>query len=382
MIDLERLVFPSGVATAAILKAEGSGPIRFKWLMRGIAFSILFALVTGLPNVIPSLPYHFPDDLDLGELLHLPSYVAIVIAVAGGLTAFGGGYITGKAGMILMVGATVAHWILTPIVVTQGWLPPEVVPAKAAAWAFRNAARPLGVGMLLGGSIASVILAAPMLMSALASIQKQRKTAAALGGDMVTQELSPTLLWIGVGVSVVLLTIAGVIGAPDVSPIRIALAALAATVWMWLANIIVSIATGKTDNSPISGMALITIVLIVTLLGREGAMVALVMAVAVCVATSQGSDMMQDLKTGHVVGAVPRRQQITQFAVAWLGPLVSIFTLLILAKKFTFGFDPLTAPQGQAVKAALELFAPPPEAIGSAQQAVAGVIKLRYLIGG
>jgi uncharacterized oligopeptide transporter (OPT) family protein len=165
-----------------------------------------------------------------------------------------------------------------------------------------------------------------------------------------------------------------------VSGWRIVIAAVLATVWMWLANIIVSITTGKTDNSPLSGMALITIVLIVSVLGKEGAMVALVMAVAVCVATSQGSDMMQDLKTGHLVGAIPRRQQITQFAVAWIGPLVSIVTLMILAKKFVFGNDPLTAPQGQAIKAALEMFVPPPGA-DATQQLVADAVKLRYAAG-
>ena len=41
-------------------------------------------------------------------------------------------------------------------------------------WAYRNVTRPLGVGMLLGGSIASVITTAPMLVSALRSIRQQQ----------------------------------------------------------------------------------------------------------------------------------------------------------------------------------------------------------------
>lgn len=411
MIDLERLVFPSGVATAAILKASGSGPTRFRWLMIGIGFSILFATFNGLPQILPHLHYPGPlaalgeGDFDLGAIVHLPAYLAVVIAIAGGLTSLGGGYITGRAGLVLMVGAVVAHWLVTPLVVTRGWMPIEVAnrltasatehAAKlaeggtptaaaienvrdglAASWAFKQVTRPLGIGMLLGGSIASVILTAPMLKSALQSIQKQR----AAGAGQVAQEMNPTLLWAGVGMSFVVLAIAGYLGAPEVSLLRLGIAALVATVWMWLANVIVSITTGKTDNSPLSGMALITIVLIVFLLGREGALVALVMAVAVCVATSQGSDMMQDLKTGHLVGAIPRRQQLAQLAFAWVGPLVSIVTLMILAKKFVFGNDPLTAPQGQAIKAALELFAPPPGA-DSVQHAVAEAVKLRYLAG-
>lgn len=410
MIEFERLTFPSGVATAQILKAVGAGPTRFRWLMTGIGFSIVFALLTSLKTLFPS--WHAPgwyesysEEFNIGGLIGLPASVAVVIAIAGGLTSLGGGYITGKAGLVMMVGAVVGHWIVTPLVVARGWAPPEVLTdfttkaaaragassgsafseiyeTLAASWAFKQVTRPLGVGMLLGGSIASVFLTAPMLVSAIRSIQKQRQASGAKKKQTShgPQEMSPSLLWIGILVSFFVLVIAGFLGGGNVSPWRIILAAIVATIWMWLANIIVSIATGKTDNSPLSGMALITIVLIVSILGKEGAIVALLMAVSVCVATSQGSDMMQDLKTGHLVGAIPWRQQLTQIAVAWIGPVVSLVTLVLLSKKFLFGNDPLTAPQGQAIKAALEIFVPPPGTDQVTQQ-VADAIPWRYLAG-
>lgn len=423
MIELERLVFPSGVATAQILKAVGAGPTRFRWLMTGIGVSIVFALLTSLKTLFPEWHApawydHYSEELNLGALLGIPASVAVVIAVAGGLTSLGGGYITGKAGLVMMVGAVIGHWVVTPLVVGKGWAPPEILAqlgAKAATkagaasgpaydnvrdtllstWAYKQVTRPLGVGMLLGGSVASVFLTAPMLISAIRSIKKQREAsaraateAASTMGDRAAlkpghqgpQEMSPSLLWVGVSVSFVVLLIAGFLGGAQVAAWRIVLAAVVATAWMWLANIIVSIATGKTDNSPLSGMALITIVLIVSILGKEGAIVALLMAVSVCVATSQGSDMMQDLKTGHLVGAIPWRQQLTQIAVAWVGPVVSLITLVILSKKFLFGNDPLTAPQGQAIKAALEIFVPPPGTDPVTQQ-VAEAVPWRYLAG-
>ncbi|MCS6900244.1 MAG: OPT/YSL family transporter [Myxococcales bacterium] len=410
MIEFERLTFPSGVATAQILKAVGAGPTRFRWLMTGITIAIVFALLTSLTTLFPSWKapgwyQHHSEELNLGKILGLPASVAVVIAVAGGLTSLGGGYITGRAGLVMMVGAAIGHWMVTPLVVAKGWAPPEILaqltaaasakvgassgPAfteryetLAAGWAFKQVTRPLGVGMLLGGSVASVFLTAPMLFSAIRSIQKQRQAASEMTGKpaQAPQEMSPSLLWVGIAVSFLVLVIAGFLGGSQVSGARILLAAVVATVWMWLANIIVSIATGKTDNSPLSGMALITIVLIVSILGKEGAIVALLMAVSVCVATSQGSDMMQDLKTGHLVGAIPWRQQLTQIAVAWVGPLVSLVTLVLLSKKFLFGNDPLTAPQGQAIKAALEIFVPPPGTDPVTQQ-VAEAVPWRYLAG-
>ena len=443
MIELERLVFPSGVATAAILKASGSGPTRARNLALGIAISIVFATIVGLPGVVHGLPWPAMEDLDVSKIAHLPAWFAVTIAISGGLTSLGGGYITGRAGLVLMVGAVIGHWIVTPLVVTQGYMPDNtamnvvanaserwghlqslieahggacrrvgecadfVQPAQAlvsgavggwherweatsvlGSWAYRYVTRPLGVGMLLGGSIASVILTAPMLLSALRSIRQQRERASATGGT--AQELNPVLMWVGIALGFVVLLLAAYLGAravasqggPELSLPSLVLAALVATLWMWLANIIVSITTGKTDNSPLSGMALITILLILTTLGRSesGVMVAVIMAVAVCVATGQGSDMMQDLKTGHMVGALPRRQQITQLVVAWIGPLISLLTLMILARKFVFGNDPLTAPQAQAIKAAIDLLAPPADA-STIQQALSEATKNRYVVG-
>lgn len=398
MIDLERLVFPSGVATAAILKASGSGQKRARNLVYGILISIAFATAVGLPSVVPSLPWPALEDLDLSEKFGIPAWFAVTLAIAGGLTSLGGGYITGRAGLVLLVGAVIGHWIVTPWVVTQRWMPAEALTelhARAAelhghaaagfldrqlgAWAYRNVTRPLGVGMLLGGSIASVVLTAPMLLSAIRSIRQQRAGAA---GGRATQELSPALLYGGVIGGFAVLLAAAWLGAPEVGPARIIAAALVATVWMWLANIIVSITTGKTDNSPLSGMALITILLTLTVLGRSagGVTVSVLMAVAVCVATGQGSDMMQDLKTGHLVGAMPKKQQVVQLAVAWAGPLVSLLTLVILSKKFLFGVDPLTAPQAQAIRAAIDIVAPPENAT-ALQQAISEATKARYLVG-
>lgn len=424
MIEFERLTFPSGVATAQILRATAAGPTRFRWLMTGIGISAVVALLTSLKTLFPSWQApdwysHHSEEFDLGHLLGLPPSIAVIIAIAGGLTSLGGGYITGRAGLVLMVGAVIGHWVVTPLVVSRGWAPAEVMEqltSKAvargggqaageafeaarsgllAAWAYKQVTRPLGVGMLLGGSVASVFLTAPMLISAIRSIRKQRAASGAAGaggayrgegeseGDARArgpQEMSPSLLWVGVTVSFVVLVAGGLLGGGNVAPWRVVVAAAVATAWMWLANIIVSIATGKTDNSPLSGMALITIVLIVSILGREGAVVALLMAVSVCVATSQGSDMMQDLKTGHLVGAIPWRQQLTQIAVAWVGPVVSLLTLVVLSKKFLFGNDPLTAPQGQAIKAALEIFVPPPGTDAVTQQ-LAEAVPWRYLAG-
>jgi len=76
---------------------------------------------------------------------------------------------------------------------------------------------------------------------------------------------------------------------------------------------------------------------------------------AVCVAIAECADMMQDLKTGHLVGAIPIRQQIVELCFAAIGPIVCLAVIAILWKSFGFGPDHnLSAPQAQALQAAID----------------------------
>ena len=80
----------------------------------------------------------------------------------------------------------------------------------------------------------------------------------------------------------------------------------------------------------------------------------IIVGAAMCVAMSQATDLMMDLKTGYLVGAIPRKQQIGQFLATWLGPLVIMALILILHKAYGLGSDRLPAPQGQALASMIE----------------------------
>jgi uncharacterized oligopeptide transporter (OPT) family protein len=70
---------------------------------------------------------------------------------------------------------------------------------------------------------------------------------------------------------------------------------------------------------------------------------------AMCVAMSQATDLMLDLKTGYLVGASPRQQQVGQFLGVWLGPIVIMVLIFILHQAYGLGSERLPAPQGQAL---------------------------------
>jgi putative OPT family oligopeptide transporter len=113
-------------------------------------------------------------------------------------------------------------------------------------------------------------------------------------------------------------------------------------------------AIGRTNWSPLSGMTLIAVTILIFIssgLGDTKAAIvsAVMVGAAACVAMSQATDLMLDLKTGYLVGATPRQQQLGQFLGAWLGPIVVMALIFVLHEAYTLGSDKLPAPQGQAL---------------------------------
>jgi uncharacterized oligopeptide transporter (OPT) family protein len=115
-----------------------------------------------------------------------------------------------------------------------------------------------------------------------------------------------------------------------------------------------------TDWSPISGMALLTVVLVLLLAGSDDVFSAVVMGCALCVAIACSADMMGDLKTGYLIGASPFRQQVWQVYTAAIGPIITMLTLvLIMQVNLQRTGKPIgegtqtTAPQAQALEAVI-----------------------------
>ncbi len=110
-------------------------------------------------------------------------------------------------------------------------------------------------------------------------------------------------------------------------------------VWMWLAGLVVAQTTGRTDWSPLSGLALLAIALIMGILGigEEFVVPAVTIGAAICVATSMCADMMADLKTGYIIGSRPIKQQIAQLLSSWVGPGIALGTVVLLWNTHAFG---------------------------------------------
>jgi putative OPT family oligopeptide transporter len=342
MIEIERLRFPTGVAVTVLLKSPGSGVQKSLLLLGGAAFGLIFFFFTQFDKL--GWPVFLPEEVDLGKLLGLPAHVPNVWALS--VLSLGAGFISGKVGLVVLFGGILANWVISPAVVELGWLDAHE-PSRWASVIYKEMNRPLGIGMLIGGALAGVLVAVPSIRAAFASMRRMEKVE---GG---AEEMPLKFLNISSVLCVVLLFVAARLTAPEIGWHGAALTAVLGTVWMWLAGIIVAQCTGMTDWSPLSGLALIAVTIILFLTSKN-VLAAVLIGAAVCVATAECSDMMIDLKTGFQVGSKPMRMAVAQLLVTWIGPIVSIATVALLWEAYGFGpGKQLTAPQAQALDAAI-----------------------------
>ena len=270
MIEFERLRFPSGIAVATILKSPGAGARQAALLSGGFAFAAAFH--------VPAFYGAIPEIFAIGTAVGLPAHVPLAVGIS--FASIGAGLLSGRGGLPFVFGGMLAWWVISPVAFGMGWVPTPADVGLAAssasydAWStmdvlYTEMLRPLGIGILIGGALSGVVASFPALRSALLGLAKAAR-AGALGGDG-SDEMSPNVLYAGVGGALAVLFVAALLASPELSLGRSLLIAVVGTVWLALAGLIVAQATGMTDISPISGMSLIGVTLMFFLSGGKKA---------------------------------------------------------------------------------------------------------------
>ena len=348
MIDFDRLAYPGGIATAAVLRAPGAGIRKAKLLMGAAAVSAAahwVSLSTGVEN------------WDLGAVLGMPEYMNGIWYLS--LLTVGVAFLAGRGGFFFVVGGYVCYWVLAPVMARLDLLPTaatlEASGMGIATWLRLTLFRPVGIGMLIGGAVTGIVLAFPLVVSAIRSMQQAAQTRSAVGRD----ELPIRYLWIAVVGAFLLLAGTAIVAVPEVGAGRAALMALLGTLWIWVAGVVLSECIGRTNWSPLSGMTLIGVTILIFVASGQGddrttVVASIVVGAAMCVAMAQATDLMLDLKCGHLVGAVPRRQQMAQVLGTWLGPILIMFLIVVLHRAYGMGSEQLPAPQGQALASVIQ----------------------------
>ena len=351
MIDIDRLRFPSGVAVTTIIRSGSGGIAKAKLLGIGFAISAAWKMLlsSGLID-IEGIIAHEEFDFGFGVI---PSYLYPVLYLS--LMNLAAGLLAGK-------GIAFLYWRCLSLVVCLACCCSSGMGPRGGDLQgdiYGSMLRPLGIGTLIGGALISVILTFPAIKAAIQSLINAGKAGSMKGGN---DELPAKVLGFGIVGAALLLGISASISS-DISIGQTILVSVVGVVWMALAALIVAQATGMTDISPMSGMALITVTIVMFLLNKNIS-AAMVIAVAVCVAIGQAADMMQDLKTGFMIGGTPAKQQLAQFGTTWIGAIVSVFAIYVLWNSGPGGSNgfgegtPLPAPQAGVLMGIIEGLVP------------------------
>ena len=353
-----RLRFPEGVATAEVLKvgasSDGQAGGRVRLLLGAAALGGGCKFAEGglklwsesLEGVLQLGRSTFYGGLNLS-----PALVAV-------------GYIIGlNTALVVFLGGVIGWLVLLPLYQALVAAPDAVTGVAAAKTTWSGQIRYIGIGaMLVGGVWTLIQVRGPILQSLrqLVVIYGARHDARS-GSVLLRTERDAGVAWL-IGLTVaslipMVLLYQSLLGqnlfaAVGLTLLMVVTAFLFSAVAGYMAGLV-----GSSSN-PVSGVTIATIMLAALLLlgilgqgNPAGPAAALLVGAVVCCAAAMGGDNLQDLKTGHLVGATPWKQQVMQVIGVATGAVVIVPVLSLLQAKYGIGEvtaghpHPLSAPQ-------------------------------------
>lgn len=348
------LPYPEGTACASVLQAGEKGGVFAKTAFVGMGVAFAYAMLQKVFHVIAETPAFitkqtnkfWPSATINGEIT--PEYMGV-------------GYIIGpRISGVLVAGSVLAWWVIIPLLATLvpfelvakqlsilGYLKDVETPGGRGNWdpvakTFANPStaiyfayiRQIGAGAVAAGGLITLIKTIPTIVSSFResmSSLKDKNESSILRTD---RDLSFKVVIIGS-----LLLVLVIVLLPNIPGDGVIQKFLLSILIILFGFFFVTVASRivglvGTSNSPISGMTIATLMgtcLIFASVGWTGKLyepMALVVGGIICIAAANAGGTSQDLKTGFLIGATPRHQQVALF----IGALVSSLAIGIIIK--------------------------------------------------
>ena len=353
----DTLPYPEGTACAAVLKAGEKGGDFAKTAFTGVGFALVYAFLQKIVHVIAETPEFMTKQVNK----FLPS-----AKVSGEITPeyLGVGYIIGpKIGGVLVAGSVLASFALIPLLATLvpadaiaaqlvklGVLADVSTPGGKGGWNpdthtftdFSNAIywayiRQIGAGAVAAGGFITLLKTLPTIVSSFkSSLGSLNKNAGNAPTEQLRTEKDLSLKIVGFGSLGLVLIVSVLPFIPGenfisrllVGVLIVVFGALFVTVSSRIVGLIGS------SNNPISGMTIATILgtclifIAVGWTGKSYEPMVLVVGGMICIAAANAGATSQDLKTGYIIGATPRYQQLALF----IGVIVSSLAIGVTIK--------------------------------------------------
>jgi len=343
----DTLPYPEGTACASVLQAGEKGGVFAQTAFIGMGVAMVYAILQKVLHVIAEVPAfitthvnkYWPDGATRGEIT--PEYLGV-------------GYIIGpRISGVLVAGSVLAWWALIPLLTTVvssdtialqlvklgyladihaaggpgGWNPQTHSFGSYADAIYRAYIRQIGAGSVAAGGFITLIKTIPTIVTSFRESLSSMKEKSEAGVLRTERDLSFKVVIIGSIVLVLLIALLPSTIIPGDGILQKLLIGILVVVFGFFFVTVSSRIVGLvgTSNNPISGMTIATLMgtcLIFTSVGWSGKLyepLALVVGGMICIAAANAGGTSQDLKTGYIVGATPKYQQIALF----IGAIVS-----------------------------------------------------------
>lgn len=351
------LPYPEGTACASVLKAGVRGGEFAKTAFQGLGFAMAYAFLQKILHLIAETPYFmtkqanrfFPSAKISGEIT--PEYMGV-------------GYIVGpKISGVLVAGSVLSWFVFIPLLASL--VPPDIIAAQLfklgylpsitetggpGVWdpatrtfgdystaIYHAYVRQIGAGAVAAGGFITLLKTIPTIISSFkGSMSSLKDGTRGEGVKRTDKDLSLKIVGIGSLALILLMTLLPQVPGDTIlsklllGVLIVIFGAFFVTVSSRIVGLIGS------SNNPISGMTIATLMgtcLVFIAVGWTGKVyepMALVVGGMICIAAANAGATSQDLKTGYIVGATPRYQQIALFIGAIVSSIAIGWTVKIL----------------------------------------------------
>ncbi len=347
------LPYPEGTACAEVLLAGEEGGSSATTVFAGMGLAALFKFVVDGLKIVPSVITAKISALKTE--LSAEVYPALI----------GVGYICGpKIASYMFAGGIIGWFVLIPAIVTFGGdtiLYPgtdtiaNLYANGGASAIWSSYIRYIGAGAVAAGGIMSLIKSMPLIVTTFIDAIKGIK--GGKGNKNIRTEQDLDMRFIGIGVLLMIIIIWLL---PQI-PVTL-LGAVLIVLFGFFFGAVSSRMVGivGSSNNPVSGMAIATLLIATLCLkgtgdnGTHGMTGAIAIGSIICIIAAMAGDTSQDLKTGYILGATPKKQQIGELIGAVISALTIGGVLILLDSAWGFGTEALSAPQATLMRMIVE----------------------------
>ena len=349
------LLYPEGTACADVLLAGEEGGANASTVFSGMGLAAIFKFVVDglklLPADVAAAFKSFKGEIGMEV------YPALL----------GVGYIVGpKIASYMFVGSLMGWMVIIPMICLFGpdtWMYPaaegttiaQLYANGGAAAIWSTYVKYIGAGAIATGGIISLIKSLPLIVTTFRDSMKSMKGSKNTSTERTAQDLPMQFILLGVVAMVFIIWIVPAI------PVTL-LGAVIIVVFGFFFATVSSRMVGLvgSSNNPVSGMAIATLLIATFAIkssgktGIDGMTAAIAVGSVICIIAAIAGDTSQDLKTGYLLGATPKKQQMGEMLGVVVSGLAIGGVLYLLNAAWGYGTAEIPAPQAQLMKMIVE----------------------------